>query len=66
MGRLVKGDLVLNTNEFSNNDCKFGIFISYRKNSAFQENKTLSKILLNTEIVQIPTGFLEKITKEGK
>lgn len=66
MDILTKGDLVLNTNKFSNSNCSVGIFISYGKNSAYQENKTLSKILLNKEIVQIPTGFLEKLTKEEK
>lgn len=60
---LIKGDLVINTNKYSNSNCIFGIFISYGKNSAYQENKTLSKVLLNTEIIQIPTSFLEKITK---
>lgn len=66
MGILTKGDLVLNTNKFSNSRCDVGIFISYGKNSSYQESKTLSKILLNKEIVQIPTDFLEKITKEEK
>ena len=66
MGILSKGDLVYNTNLYSNNINKFGIFLSYGENAAYQKEIKLSKILLGAEVVLIPTAFLTMKLSEAK
>ena len=61
MGKLKSGDLVLNTNKHSNTNIKFAIFLNYGFNAAYQGEKSLSKILLGSKVVQIPTAFLKSI-----
>ena len=62
MERLDKGDLVLNTNEYSNAVSFCGIFLEYGVNST---KKKISKILLDDKVVQIPTAFLTKNLKRN-
>ena len=66
MVEIIKGELVLSESLISSKDFSYGIFITYGKNAAFQENKNLSKILLDSRIVQVPTTLLKKLTKEEK
>tara|TARA_B000000557_G_scaffold171757_1_gene139711 strand:- start:1086 stop:1298 length:213 start_codon:yes stop_codon:yes gene_type:complete len=60
---LEKGDLVLNTNKLSNSTSFCGIFLEYGLNAAYCQEKRLSKILLDNQVVQIPTAFLTKNLK---
>ncbi len=63
MEDLEKGDLVLNTNKLSNSTSFCGIFLEYGLNAAYCQEKRLSKILLDNQVVQIPTAFLTKNLK---
>lgn len=65
MEDLKKGDLVFNTNEYSNCSSKYGIFLEYGLNAAYCQEKRLSKILLDNKVVQIPTAFLTKNLKRN-
>ena len=63
MGEIKKGDLILNTNINAKSAMKFGIFLSYGKNAASQEEKRLSKVLIENQVVQIQTSFIKVIQK---
>jgi len=64
MEDLKRGDLVLNTNRHSNVKSKHAIFLNYGLNASCAEQKTLSKVLIDGMIIQIPTAFLKKSLKE--
>lgn len=64
MEDLKKGDLVLNTNKHSNVKSKHAIFLNYGLNASYAKQKSLSKVLIDGMIVQIPTAFLTKSLEE--
>jgi len=40
---------------------QYAIFLSYGKNAAQQQHSSLSVILLNNAVIQVPTGYIRKI-----
>jgi len=57
---LKTGELVLKINNHKP-VIQYAMFLSYGKNAAFQQHSSLSIILLNSDVIQIPTSFLMKL-----
>ena len=60
MEELRSGDLVYKINRRKPLE-QYAIFLNYGKNAAQQQHKSLSVILLNNSIIQVPTGYVRKI-----
>ena len=62
MDKLNSGDLIINIfNENSSVDFEVGIFLDYGINvTSRKKTKSLSKILLDKKIIQLPTETIEK------
>ena len=61
MGTLKKGQLVLYNSKKPNMQNIFVIFVDYSTNAALQKEKTLSKVLLDNSLIQVPTSYLQSI-----
>lgn len=59
MEELRSGDLVRKINRSKSLE-QYAVFLRYGKNAAQKQHKSLSLILLNDSIIQVPTCYVRK------
>jgi hypothetical protein len=65
---LNKGDLVSlhpRYTEISKIKSKFCLFLEYGQNTSFQQLKSLSKVLIENRIIQLPTSQIKKVKSKN-
>lgn len=68
MVELKKGDLVSlhpRYTEISKIKSKFCLFLEYGQNTSYQQLKSLSKVLIENRIIQLPTSQIKKVKSKN-